>query len=278
MSVKLSVFSSTPDMLEENFLVKVLTGTLAEIAQKTVDWGYDGIEFMPNPRRIPDPGEMEMALKKAGAALTVVNSGRMMPAGMAILHPDPVIRRDSINAYKALVSFAGHFKSRVGLGVAQGEGLVDGSPEEKARMADEVIREIVEHAAEAGAVVMAEPIDPGCKGYVYSMDEARAWVERVNSPAFNLMMDTEELSHSEPTIEHGIRAGRGRPNHIHLYDPGRWPPGVRTESDRLDWAKLVGLLREYRFAGSGSVVLAPEGDPEPAARKSAAYLRRLFQA
>lgn len=271
MHMKLSVFSSTPDMLEENFLVKVLTGTLDEIAQKTVDWGYDGIEFMPNPRRIPDPHEMEVALKKAGAALTVINSGRMMPAGMAILHPDPVIRRRSIDAYKALVSFAGHFKSRVGLGVAQGEGLVDGSPEEKARMADDVIREIVEHAADVGAVVMAEPLDPGCKGYVHSMDEARTWLERINSPAFNLMMDTEQLSHSEPTIEHGI-------NHIHLYDPGRWPPGVHIENNRLDWEKLVGLLREYRFAGSGSVVLAPEGDPEPAARKSAAYLRRLFGA
>jgi hypothetical protein len=29
--------------------------------------------------------------------------------------------------------------------------------------------------------------------------------------------------------------------------------------------------------GSASVVIIPEGDPEPVARKSAAYLRRLFE-
>jgi hypothetical protein len=86
-----------------------------------------------------------------------------------------------------------------------------------------------------------------------------------------------ELAESEPSVEHGIRASRGIATHIHLYDPSRWPPGVRPESERMDWPLTARILREQNFHGSASVVVAPEGDPEPAARKSAAFLRNLFQ-
>jgi sugar phosphate isomerase/epimerase len=38
-----------------DFVVKVLTGRPEELGQRAVSWGYDGIEFMPNPDDIPDP-------------------------------------------------------------------------------------------------------------------------------------------------------------------------------------------------------------------------------
>jgi D-psicose/D-tagatose/L-ribulose 3-epimerase len=124
---------------------------------------------------------------------------------------------------------------------------------------------------------MLEPADPGSTNYINTVDEAIAWVNRISSPAFTVMLDTYELADSEPSIEHGIRAARGRANHIHLYDPSRWPPGVLPEKQRLDWPRIAQLLQEQRFSGSGSVVLAPNGDPEPAARKAVAYLRGLFE-
>ena len=54
--MELCLFSSTPDMATLNFVVKVLTGTLEELAQRAIEWGYDGIEFMPDPENSPDPG------------------------------------------------------------------------------------------------------------------------------------------------------------------------------------------------------------------------------
>jgi hypothetical protein len=45
----LCLFASTPDIIPLGFMVKVLTGTPGEIAGHAVDWGYDGIEFMPDP-------------------------------------------------------------------------------------------------------------------------------------------------------------------------------------------------------------------------------------
>jgi hypothetical protein len=80
MSIQqLCLFSSTPDMVGLNLLVKVLTGTPEELARPAVDWGYDGIEFMPNPEHLPDPQQFESTLRNAGSAMPVVNTGRMAP-------------------------------------------------------------------------------------------------------------------------------------------------------------------------------------------------------
>jgi sugar phosphate isomerase/epimerase len=271
-NIRLCLFSSTPDMENYNFIVKVLTGPIRDIARKAVDWGYDGLEFMPNPEQIPDPVILEDALRQAGAIMPVINTGRLYPQGMALLHEHAIVRQRSMQAFKAIIQFAGHFKAKVGLGIARGTGIPEDS------LAEAVFREIADHAAQAGVVVMLEPIDPGGSGYINTMDEAVAWAERINSPGFNVMLDTYQLAESEPSIEHGIRAARGKATHIHLYDPSRWPPGVLSEGERLDWPNIGRVLREEGFQGTGSVVLAPEGDPEPAARKASAYLRRLFSA
>lgn len=274
--MQLCLFSSTPDMEALDFVVKVLTGSLDELAQRAVAWGYDGIEFMPDPESVPDPQQMENALETAGAILPVINTGRMLPQGMALLHQSVEVRRRSIKAFKRMLDFAGHFRARVGLGIARGKENRGISRQEMDRLADDVFREIAEHAEKAGAVIMLEPCDPGSGDYINTVDAAMAWVERINTPAFRVMLDTYQLAEAERSIEHGIRAARGQANHIHLYDPSRWPPGVLPEKQRLDWPRIAQVLHQEGFSGSGSVVLAPEGDPEPAARKAAAYLRRIF--
>lgn len=110
--MKICLFSSTPDMADLNFVVKVLTGTPEELAQGSREWGYDGIEFMPNPERVPDPAHMERALKAAGATMPVVNTGRMSPQGMALLHHEAGTRRRSLGAFKRILEFAGYFGAR----------------------------------------------------------------------------------------------------------------------------------------------------------------------
>jgi sugar phosphate isomerase/epimerase len=276
LDIRLCLFASTPDIDGLGFIVKVLTGSFEELAERSVAWGYDGIEFMPDPERVPEPAAMETALRAAGASMPVVNSGRMGVQGMALIHEDAAVRRRSAEAFKRMLDFAGALGARVGLGMSRGKGIPGATREEMDRIAGDVFRELAEHAGKAGSVVMLEPADPGVTAYINTMDEAMEWVGRIGSPSFGVMMDTYELAESEPSIEHGIRAAGGQARHIHLYDPSRWPPGVRAARHRLDWPRITRLLREEGFRGSGSVVLAPEGDAEVAARRAAEYLRGLF--
>jgi len=98
--VKLGLLASTPDFAEMDFAVKVLMGSLEEIAHRAVALRYDGIEFMPGPESVPDPERMRKALQEAAATLLAVNSGRFRPQGLCLfgggsarpVHP-PVSRR-----------------------------------------------------------------------------------------------------------------------------------------------------------------------------------------
>jgi sugar phosphate isomerase/epimerase len=276
--IQLCLFAAEPDIAGLGFIVKVLTGAVEELGSRAVAWNFDGIEFMPNPDRVPDAAGVAHALKAASAVMPVVNSGRMAVQGYALVHENGEVRRRSIDAYKRLLDFAGAFGARVGLGAARGPGIPGASVQELESIATDVFDELARHAERCGAVIMLEPADPGITSFVNTVEEAMVWVDRIASPGFSVMLDTYELAESEPSIEHGIRAARGEARHIHLYDPSRWPPGVLEQGNRLDWQHIIRLLREERFEGSASVVVAPEGDVEVAARKSAAFLRGLMEA
>jgi sugar phosphate isomerase/epimerase len=270
------LFASTPDIAVRGFLARVLTAAPDEIAARAIAWGYDGIEFMADPLAVPDPVAFEVALRRAGAVMPVVNSGRMARQGLILLHADAAVRRKAVAGFKALLDFAGHFRARVHLGMCRGTGIPGATAADMDAMADDVFRELVAHAERAGATILLEPSEADIAAYINTMDEVMAWVDRIGSPAFLPMLDTHQLAHAEPSIPHGIRAARGRAPHVHLFDPGRWPPGLLTDTPTLDWPAIAALLRATAFRGSASLVLAPEGDPEPAARASAAFVRRLL--
>ncbi len=274
--VKSCLFASTPDMLELSFVVKMLTGTPEELGRRAIDWGYDGIEFLPNPERVPDPEVFAGALRRTGAVMPVINSGRIAAQGMALIHEDPGIRRKSIEAFKNLLDFAGYFKARVGLGMARGRGISGAGKEETNRLVEEVFRELTEHAERVGAIIMLEASESEFTGLVNTNEEAMAWVEQIGSPNFSVMLDTHQLWAAETSIEHGIRVTKGQAQHIHLYEPSRLPPGVSPEKEALNWPHIAQVLQEEGFQGSASVVIAPKGDPEPIARQAVIYLRRLF--
>ncbi len=275
--LKLCLFSSTPDIEDLGFIVKVLTGSPEELAERAAAWGYDGIEFLPDPAAIPDPEPYKRALANHGVGLYVVNSGRIAAQGMALLDKDAAVRDKSLCCFKELIDFAAEFDARVGLGMARGKGIEGASKEEMDCLADEVFGEIASHARQRGVVVMLEAAEPEVTTYINTMEKVMERVDSIDNPSFSAMLDTHQLFGAEPTLEHGIRATRGEATHIHFYDPSRWPPGVLTEKDRLDWPSLMRTLCEVHLPQTGSVVLAPEGDPEPPAIKAREYLRSFLK-
>lgn len=275
MSLRLCVFSSTPDINNYNFVVKTLTGEPEEIMQLAVDWGYDGIEFLPDPYNVPDPKRIAKALRDTGATLPVLNTGRMAAQGITLLHEDKTIRIKALEAFKSIIDLAGHIDAKVGLGISRGNPT-NIIPTRVEQLAEEVFSELATYAEKAGTLIMLEPADPGATNFVTTVQEAVAWVKRINSPNFTLMLDTYQLVEVEESLEQGIEDAEGRANHIHLYDPCRWPPGVRLDNERLDWKHIAQVLKEKKFDGTGSIVIAPEGDPATTAKKAVSFLRKLF--
>lgn len=274
---ELLVFSSTPDVAEDRFVVPVLAAALDDLPAKAVDYGFDGLEFLPNPHAIPDPEALRRAAERAGARVGVINTGRLRPKGYAILHRDAARRRDSIEVFKRYIDLAGAQGGRVGLGMARGDAETTVPAPDLAAVMRDVFAEIAAHAAAAGTVVMLEPADPGYVAAILRVAEAREAAEAVASPGFSIMLDTYQLDQVEDSIEAGFAAAGGIGRHIHLYDPEHWPPGIR-EGRRLDWAGVRAAMDDARFSGSASTVLAPAGDLKAQARASNAFIRAALMA
>lgn len=265
------VFSSTPDVVDDGFVVPILAEPLGRLAARAAALGFDGLEFLPNPDAIPDAAEFGGALADAGIRVGVVNSGRMAARGYALLHRDAGRRRESIAVYKRYIDLAADLGARVGLGMARGDARIAASGPDLPGLMRDVFGEIARHAERAGTVVMLEPADPGYVAAILRVGEAAEQARLVASPGFSIMLDTYQLDQVEESYEAGFAAAGGQARHIHLYDPQHWPPGVNDV--RLDWAGIRAAMLRHGFSGSGSMVLAPTGDRDAAARAAVAFVR-----
>ncbi|MCB1496809.1 MAG: sugar phosphate isomerase/epimerase [Bauldia sp.] len=268
------VFSSTDDVVADNFVVPILAAPLDLLPGRAAELTFDGLEFLPNPDDVPDPGRLKSLLNDAGIGIGVINSGRLAVRGYALLHHDADRRRASIDVFKKLIDLAGALGARVGLGMARGDSTIAISGPELPGVMRDVFGEIAEHAEGAGTFVMLEPADPGYVAAILRVAEAAEQVREIASPGFSMMLDTYQLDQVEDTYEEGFEAAGGRATHIHLYDPKHWPPGVGPE--RLDWQRIRNAMERYGFRGSGSMVLAPSGDVDALAREAVAFIRNTL--
>lgn len=273
--MQLSLLASTPDISTTGYMVNLLLGTPREVLEEARGLGFDGVEFLPGPPGTVGVTEMELALRDSGAALTAVNSGRIVAQGLTLLHPEPRIRERTVLRFRDLLDFAGCFGVPVTLAGAKGM-VPQGTPEEgAAALAEETFRALAEFATAAGSLLMLTPTHERDSNFIGTVAEAVQWVERINHPGFGLMLDTYHLALTESSVPDALRAVAGRLRHLHLYDPGRMPPASGAKTP-LDWPAILGALRETGYEGAASICLAPAGDRPALAARAAAYLKGLL--
>ncbi len=273
--MQLSLLASTPDIATTGYMVNLLQGMPEALAAEAKALGYDGIEFLPGPPGTTGLAEIESALKRFDVALTAVNSGRIVAQGLTLLHPVPAIRVRALARFKDLLDLAGHFGVPVTLAGAKGSLPSEAAEETWEAMAEEIFGSLARFGAAAGSALLLAPTDDADSNFICSVAEAVAWVRRIDHPGFGLMLDTHQLLRKEPSVVEAIRAAAGLVSHLHLYDPGRVPPGT-GEKARLDWPAVMAVLHELGYDGAASVSLAPTGDRQALAMKTLSYLRSLM--
>jgi sugar phosphate isomerase/epimerase len=256
-------------------MVNLLLGTPREVLEEARGLGFDGVEFLPGPPGTVGVTEMEGALRATGAALTAVNSGRIVAQGLTLLHPEPRIRERAVLRFRDLLDFAGSFGVPVTLAGAKGM-VPEGAPTKAAEaIAEGAFRSLAEFATAAGSLLLLTPTHERDSNFICTVAEAVQWVQRINHPGFGLMLDTYHLALKEPPVPDTLRAVAGRLRHLHLYDPGRMPPASGAKTP-LDWPAILGVLREIGYEAAASICLAPAGDRAALAARAAAYLKGLL--
>jgi len=273
--MQVSVLASTPDISTTGYMVNLLLGTPLEVAEEARALGFDGIEFLPGPPGTVGVTEMVWALRAADVSLTAVNSGRIVAQGLTLLHPEPRIRKRASLRFRDLLDFAGSFGVPVTLAGAKGI-VPEGAPaEEVEAMAEEAFHGLAEFATAAGSLLLLTPTHERDSNVICTVSNALHWVQRINHPGFGMMLDTYQLALKEPSIPDALRAAAGRLRHLHLYDPGRMPPGTGAKTP-LDWPAIFETLLEIGYEGAASICLAPEGDRPAQAARTVAYLKGLM--
>jgi sugar phosphate isomerase/epimerase len=281
MQLDLCLFASSPDVAARGFVVQLLTGNAEELAYRSLSLGYNGFEFLPNPEDVPDSRPFRKALDATGVRLPVVNTGRMAAHRIMLFDPDPKIAGCARDAFRRIIEFAGELEADVGLGIARGPARTDLDAAAMDRWAEEIFCDLAATARRAGIRILLEPAETNVTRYILDVRSVMAWVDRINAltgdvqrvrgRAFDVMLDTHQLTESESSLADGIDAAQGMATHIHLFDPQRHPPGTHPQG--IDWDEVFGSLSRSGFSGTASVIM-----PRPESGHTAQDVARFVRA
>ncbi|MDR2486078.1 MAG: sugar phosphate isomerase/epimerase [Treponema sp.] len=118
----------------------------------------------------------------------------------------------------------------------------------KALMRDQSLksmRELAPFAEDQGVMLNVEVINRFEQFLLNTCAEAVAYVEEINSPACNILLDTFHMNIEEDSFEEAIRMAGNRLAELHLGEPNRKPPGM----GRMPWGEIKQALDAINFTG-----------------------------
>jgi D-psicose/D-tagatose/L-ribulose 3-epimerase len=105
--------------------------------------------------------------------------------------------------------------------------------------------ELAPFAIEHGVTLNVEVINRFEQFLINTCDEALAYVEEINSPACNILLDTFHMNIEEDSIGGAIRKAGKRLAALHIGEPNRKPPGM----GRMPWGEIKESLDAIGFTG-----------------------------
>lgn len=225
----------------------VTTGELEALLPKVAELGFNWIELPIEAEGDLDYGRAAALLRERGMGVSVCAA---ISPDRDLIHPDAAVRaggmayvRHCVDAAQALgaQSVVGPLYSAVGRTWQM-------SAEERARDTDLLVAQLAElaaYAADRGVCLCVEPLNRFETSFLNLTSQAIEVVDRVDSPACGLLLDTFHMNIEERSIGDAIRAAGHRVRHVHACENDRGAPG----SGHIPWAEVAAALRDIGYAG-----------------------------
>jgi D-psicose/D-tagatose/L-ribulose 3-epimerase len=225
----------------------VTTDKLREIAPKVAEIGFDVIELPLENLDDLDHSTARQIVEDQGLG---VSACAAMGPDRDLIHPDAAIRqsgmayiKDSIDACEALgvTNFVGPIYASVGRTWKQ-------TPDERARDLDLLVDNLTElsgYAEDHGVVLGLEPLNRFETSFINIADQVIEVVDRVNSPACGIMLDTFHMNIEEKNLGDAIRAAGDRLVQLHACENDRGAPG----SGNVTWDAVAAGLKDIGYDG-----------------------------
>jgi sugar phosphate isomerase/epimerase len=197
------------------------------------------------------------------------------PEGLYINHPDSGIRLKTAQYFRDLVDFCADLGGKIMVaGSPKQRNIMPGvSPRQAEDWALETFRQAVALAETRGVTICFEPLGPSETNFMNTAADGIAFVRRLNSPAFKIILDVKAMCSESQPIPQIIRDSWPQFAHFHANDKNLKGPGFGD----VDFNPIAGALKEVGYNGLVSIEVFDFAEgPEVIASKSLEYLRSVF--
>jgi D-psicose/D-tagatose/L-ribulose 3-epimerase len=244
---------------------------LSELAPRVRAWGFDAIE-LPLETLIdwdPVPAAMLLGDLGLGATTCAVMSGErdLTTSDTAVTSATQTYLRRCVDAAQVVGSpvVAGPIYAPVGR-----LWRMNGPDREQAidRLV-EALRPVVEYAGDRGVTIALEPLNRFETSLINTVDQALEVVERIDSTALGVCLDTFHMNIEEKDPSGAVRIAGRRIAHVQACGTDRGTPGA----DQFGWSSFARALAEAGY--SGSVCIESFTADNDAIARAASIWRRL---
>jgi sugar phosphate isomerase/epimerase len=239
--------------------------------------GYEGIElsaFHPLPYAIEEVAAL--ARRHRLPVASMLTGWSYASEGLCLSSPSAPVRDRAVARLIDYVEQARPLDCLLVVGLMQGLRSDEPEPAVAADRIADCLGRVAAAAERRGVTLVLEPVNHLQVGFHNSAAEAAALVDRVNSAALGLMLDTFHMNIEEPSIEGSLRRFGPRARHVHLCETNGGPLG----GGHLDVAGVLATLRSAGYDRWVSVKAYRGAAWDEAARSAAATLglgRRIHE-
>ena len=228
--------------------------TIARLAK----CGYDAIEISGEPEKY-DTKHVGKLLKDHG--LSCWGSVTLMLGERNLLAKDEKNRAMSVKYVKDTITMVKELGGQeiTIVPCTVGKLIADAGAEEEWNWAVQSLKQCYEHGMKEGVRLAIEPLNRFETYFVSRSDQALALAEAVG-PTCGVCLDAFHMNIEEKDMFQSIRNAAPRLNDFHVADNNRMACGMGA----LDWAKIIGTLKEVGYDGALTVEFVAPLDRTPA--------------
>src|SRR5688572_4550372 len=229
---------------------------LAKYGYNSIEISYDSVELSPGA-----PGTRAVKQMLADNGIGCYGSISLMFTGRDLIHADPAVRASSVEYLKKCTQMVADLDGSTMSIVPSEVGKVKemASPEEEWAWAVEGLKEVNEHAKAEGVRVAIEALNRFETNFVNRHDQALLLAQEVGDDV-GVCLDIYHMNQEEADPLQALRNAGNRLFDFHVADNNRMACGQGA----LDWAAIIGTLKEIGYDGSITVEFVPPMDRTPA--------------
>ena len=234
--------------------------------QVAAQLGYDGVELNLRDSEQLDQDEILKKVNNLGLEVSAFGTGQSyFHDKLSLADTDEEVQSRVRKRLRGHIRFASKLGAQVVLGSIR--GVLDAQSDETRtagyRVAVDAVQELAAFAFQLNVSLFVEPINRYETNFLNTVDETLEFIKAVGQPNVGLLADTFHMNIEERNMGESLQKAGGLLWHVHFADSNRYAPGM----GHIDFASLVGVLKQMGFSGYTSAEIVPVPDSRVAAKR-----------